>query len=116
MVGRPPCSFWRIDMTRTIAIPLVCTLVLGLASAPAADWPMMGRDNSRNAVSPEKNAPVHWVPALRKDGVLVRPAHNIKWEAALGSSSFGSPVVAGGLVWVGTNNERPRDPKVKEDA
>src|SRR5262249_20786879 len=27
-----------------------------------------------------------------------------------------SPVVAGGLVWVGTNNRAPRDPKTKQDA
>ena len=32
------------------------------------------------------------------------------WKADLGSRSYGGPVVAGGRVFVGTNNERPRNP------
>src|SRR6185295_17107743 len=31
-------------------------------------------------------------------------SRNIRWSARLGTSTFGDPVVAGGLVWVGTNN------------
>ncbi len=33
------------------------------------------------------------------------------WKADLGSRAYGGPVVAGGKVLVGTNNERPRNPK-----
>jgi len=40
---------------------------------------------------------------------------NIKWVAELGSETYGGPVVAGGKVFVGTNNERPRDAKVTGD-
>ena len=36
---------------------------------------------------------------------------NIKWVAELGSQSYGNPVVAEGMVFVGTNNELLRDPK-----
>ena len=36
--------------------------------------------------------------------------------ADLGTRSRSSPVVSRGLVWVGTNNGRPRDPNVKGDA
>jgi outer membrane protein assembly factor BamB len=32
-----------------------------------------------------------------------------RWTADLGSKSYGGPVVAGGLVFVGTNNQRPRN-------
>jgi outer membrane protein assembly factor BamB len=39
----------------------------------------------------------------------------VKWEADLGSQSYGNPVVAGGQVYVGTNNESPKDPAVKGD-
>ena len=37
----------------------------------------------------------------------VRPdrAKNLKWQAKLGSQSYGSPVVAAGNVYVGTNND-----------
>jgi outer membrane protein assembly factor BamB/precorrin-6B methylase 2 len=53
-------------------------------------------------------APLHWQ--------VGRTPRNVRWQAQLGSLSFASPVVAGGLVWVGTNNDRPRDPKVTGDA
>ena len=35
----------------------------------------------------------------------------MKWVAQLGSQSYGNPVVAGGQVYVGTNNELVRNPK-----
>jgi outer membrane protein assembly factor BamB len=77
---------------------------------------MYGRDSTRNAVSPEKDPPLYWASEKRENGFLVRPAWNIRWQARLGSVNFAPPVVAGGLVWVGTNNARPRDAKVKGDA
>lgn len=41
---------------------------------------------------------------------------NVKWSAQLGQQyAYGGPVVAGGKVFVGTNNERPRDPSIKGD-
>jgi len=33
----------------------------------------------------------------------------VLWKADLGSKSYGGPIVAGGKVFVGTNNERPRN-------
>eukprot|EP01035_Chromulina_nebulosa_P043598 gene43598-59052_t len=36
---------------------------------------------------------------------------NVRWVSKLGSQAYGTPVVAGGRVFVGTNNESPRDPK-----
>jgi outer membrane protein assembly factor BamB len=99
-----------------------CALGFGVASvlqfggaAPlprrhVTDWPMFGRDGTRNAVSPEKDPPTSWyVEGKRRT--------NIKWEADLGNgANCSSPVVAGGLVWIGTNNARPRDDRFKEDA
>src|SRR5262249_39804337 len=40
---------------------------------------------------------------------------HLKWTAQLGTTAFGGPVIARGRIFVGTNNERPRDPKVKGD-
>jgi outer membrane protein assembly factor BamB len=40
---------------------------------------------------------------------------NVRWVSKLGSQAYGSPVVAGGRVYVGTNNESPRDPNQKGD-
>ena len=40
---------------------------------------------------------------------------NVKWVAQLGSQTYGNVVVAGGMVFVGTNNEGVRDPKITGD-
>ena len=68
----------------------------------SADWPMWGGTPSRNMVSPLTGMPTKWD---------VKTGQNVKWMAALGSQSYGNPVVAGGVVLVGTNNEAVRDPK-----
>lgn len=86
---------------------ITVTLVL-LAAGPvppaanADDWPMWGGGPDRNMVSEEKSIPRTW---------NVEDETNIKWVAEIGSQSYGNPVVAGGKVFLGTNNERLRDPK-----
>ena len=68
---------------------------------------MWGGTPQRNMVNTvEKNIPDTWDVATGK---------NIKWVAQLGSQSFGNPVVAGGKIFVGTNNQFERQPKVKGD-
>ncbi|HVR70975.1 MAG TPA: PQQ-binding-like beta-propeller repeat protein [Vicinamibacteria bacterium] len=65
------------------------------------DWPMWGGTPDRNMASSMKGLPLSWdIPGKR----------NVKWEAALGSHAYGNPVVAGGMVFVGSNNELLRDP------
>jgi hypothetical protein len=68
---------------------------------------MYGRDATHNAVSPGSNPPIRWNVGEfdRRTGVWRREtARNIKWQAELGTNTFGDPVVAGGLIWIGTNN------------
>ena len=77
------------------------------ASDPGnGDWPMWGGTADRNMVSNMKGLPTSWDVAKKK---------NVKWVAALGSQTYGNPVVAGGTVFIGTNNEAPRDPKQSGD-
>jgi outer membrane protein assembly factor BamB len=64
------------------------------------DWPMWGGTPDRNMVSNMKGLPAEWDVKTKK---------NVKWVADLGSQSYGNPVVAGGMVFVGTNNELVRD-------
>ena len=40
---------------------------------------------------------------------------NIKWTAQLGTETHSTPIVAGGRIYVGTNNGAPRDPKHEGD-
>ncbi len=70
------------------------------------DWPMWGGTADRNMVSKQKNILTTWDVAKKK---------NVKWVAALGSQTYGNPVVAGGQVYVGTNNEAVRDAKQPGD-
>jgi outer membrane protein assembly factor BamB len=74
-----------------------------VASDPGTgDWPMWGGTPDRNMVSSMKGLPTEWDIKTKK---------NVRWVASLGSQSYGNPVVAGGMVFVGTNNEGMRDPK-----
>lgn len=89
-------------------------LLLVLATpAFAADWPMWGGTPARNMVATATHLPSEIVPG--KLGANEQPdlatAKNVLWAVKLGSQSYGNPVVAGGKVFVGTNNESPRDPK-----
>src|SRR5579862_5309404 len=88
------------------AIP--ATMLVVWASDPNAggDWPMWGGTPDRNMVSSMKGIVTTWDVKTKK---------NIKWMAELGSQSYGNPVVADGLVFVGTNNEKTKDPAVKGD-
>jgi len=70
-------------------------------------WPMFGGTAGRNMVNAvDKNIPADWD---------VKSGKNIKWSAPLGSRAYGGPVIAGGKIFVGTNNEKPRNPGVKGD-
>jgi outer membrane protein assembly factor BamB len=70
-------------------------------------WPMFGGTVHRNMVNlVEKDMPTAWDVKTKK---------NIKWVADLGSKAYGGPVISGGKILIGTNNDRPRDLKVKGD-
>ena len=77
------------------------------ASAAAGDQPQWGQLNSRNMVSEETGLPESFDPATGK---------NVKWSVALGTQSFATPIVAGGKVFIGANNDVPRNPKHKDDS
>jgi outer membrane protein assembly factor BamB len=75
--------------------------------ASAADQPQWGQAWARNMVSEEKGLP---------DSFDVKTGRNVKWSAHLGTESYATPIVAGGRVYIGTNNEDPRDPNHTADS
>jgi outer membrane protein assembly factor BamB len=84
-------------------------LAAASALVAAESWPMLGGTPSRNMANPAaKNVPTDW-------SVDPDAARNVLWHAELGSAAYGGPVVAGGRVFVGTNNSKPRNPKVEGD-
>ena len=101
---------------------LFLSLAVGACAVPlavrAADWPFWGRDASRNMVSTETGVPVAFEAGRYKgstEEIDMATTKNVRWIAKLGSQTYGNPTVAGGRVFIGTNNETPRDPKLTGD-
>jgi len=92
--------------TRLSLAGVIC-LAVGLPSAPGADWPQWGGCDARNMVSDAKGLPDSFVPGTKRpSGGGIDPAttENVKWTARLGSNTYGNPTVAGGKVFVGTDD------------
>jgi outer membrane protein assembly factor BamB len=87
-----------------LIIPI--TVAVTFAASNPKDLAMFGFTISRNMVSPETGLPVKWD---------VKSGENIKWSAKIGSQTYGGPVAAGDKVYVGTNNEALKNPKLTGD-
>jgi outer membrane protein assembly factor BamB len=97
----------RVVLIAALAVwPAVQSARLSASDPSTGDWPMWGGTPDRNMVSKAVGLPLEWDAKTKK---------NVKWVAELGSQSYGNPVVAGGTVFVGTNNELVRDPKQAGD-
>src|SRR6476659_8070213 len=102
--GRPRVSL------RLLAVACVAAIVTPLLRA--ADWPMWGGTPSRNMFSAERNLPASADLGKARDSgddgkIDLSTAKNVKWAAKLGNTTYGNPTVAGGRVFVGTNNGSP---------
>ena len=103
---------------------IAAALVAGGVTTGASDWPRWGGpDPGRDMISPETGLPDHFA-AGTNGNVTFKPGGeepdlhdlpNCKWVAKVGSQSYGNVVVAGGKVFIGTNNENPRDPQHQGD-
>lgn len=118
----------RSQMTRVLAVVVLAVAAFGVlthqgrqtASAvpPGGDWPQWGRDHTRNMVTTHQGLPVDFSPGKflgRSDEIDMASTLNVKWIAELGSQAYGNTTIADGRVYIGTNNDLPRDPKYKDD-
>lgn len=107
-----PLGSPAVQLVGSALLPALLLTTLSAAPAPersANDWPMLGGTPQRNMANPlAKGLPGTWDIEKPKGG-------NVKWSAPVGTITYGGPVVAGGKVFVGTNNDKPRDPAVKGD-
>jgi len=86
--------------------------VCALTPIRGEDWPEWGGKPHRNMYSPAKGLPDKFEPGKMKSGteeVDLATTKNVKWVAKLGSQSYGNTTVSNGKVFVGTNNDSPRD-------
>ena len=97
---------------RQFRIPALLLLVIGLvvtlpAFAGDKKVVMFGDGPHRNMVDlTAKGLPTEWD---------IKTGKNVKWSQPVGSQSYAGPVISGGKVFVGTNNEGLRDPKLTKD-
>lgn len=98
--------FQAIRTHAVLTTVLLTTVLLAAPAAYAADAVMFGGGPDRNMVSDAKNLPATWD---------VETGKNVKWRAHLGSQSYGGPIAAGDKVFIGTNNEALRNPKLDGD-
>jgi len=96
------------NLTRVLP---VLAAAAALAVAPSvlaedAEQAMFGNSWARNMVSPEKGLPSEFD---------LKSGKNVKWSQPVGSQAYAGPVVHGGKVFVGTNNEGGRNPDIKGD-
>ena len=109
---REQTTQWNVAIQRSTAMLAALAMLLApgislQAGEPGTgDWPMWGGTPDRNMASTMKGMPTAWD---------VKAKQNIRWVGDLGSQTYGNPVVAEGMVFVGTNNEAVRDPKVPGD-
>jgi outer membrane protein assembly factor BamB len=94
---------------RSLCLPTV--LVAAALGSPlsvlqGADQPQWGQAWTRNMVSAERRLPDSFDP---------RSGKNVKWSVRIGTETHSTPVIAGGRVYLGTNNGEPRDPKHQGD-
>jgi len=90
-------------MQRFPALVILCCLF----SPAVADWPQWGGSPGRNNTPPDRNLPTEWNVGefdWRTGEWDPATAKNIKWVARLGSTTYGTPVVAGEKVFCATNN------------
>jgi outer membrane protein assembly factor BamB len=80
----------------------MAVVVLGACPAFAAEWNQWGGSPSRNNVPDAENLAVEWAPGeFDPDTGAWDPttSKNVAWAAALGSQSYGNPVVADGKIY-----------------
>lgn len=99
---------------------LLSIALLAVSAMPtfAADWPQWGSTQDRNMYWPEKNLPAQFDPGKPKSGsedIDLSTTKNVKWVAKVGSQSYGNTTVAGGKIFIGTNNDSPRDSRHQGD-
>lgn len=79
---------------------------MACADLPAADQPQWGTAWTRNQISTETGLPGNFDPLSGK---------HVAWRVPLGTQTHSTPVIAGGRVYIGTNNGNPRDPRHQGD-
>ena len=110
-----------MNLLMTHSKTLLCfgAFVLAVSPALAEDWPQWGGTHARNMYCNARHLPEHLTadksPEVKYKGETYEVDRsnlpNLKWVTKLGSQSYGNVTIRKGKVFIGTNNEHPRDPR-----
>jgi len=97
---------------RTFAI-----FLLSLAPVFGTDSPQWGIDQGRNRISHETGLPTTFEPGKKnpESDKIEGMGPNVRWVTKIGSRTYTPPVIAGGCVLIGTNNDVLFDPTADGD-
>jgi len=101
-----------------VLLSLLLVAFLWSAVADGADAPQWGQRWTRNMASEEKNLPSTFNPGRwdpQEGAVDPRTTRNVRWTAPIGEVLYGTPVVAEGCVFVGSNHTHFGNPKLQGD-
>ncbi len=99
----PPSPLLHRPLALATLLPALLMVPQPIAAGDQAQW---GQRWSRNLASDERGLPDSFDP---------KTGRNIRWTAKLGTESHSTPIIAGGRVYIGTNNGTPRDPQHQGD-
>jgi len=89
-------------MAPVARITVIAVLVVAV-QASAADWPQWGGTVGKNMAADEKPLPASFVPGEKNSlaGTIdMKTAKNVRWARKVCKSTFSTPVVAGGKVFL----------------
>lgn len=78
-------------------------------TASKGDHHMFGGSPGRNMVNLHDTGLSAEFPKSEDDPKVRVLGNRVKWKESLGSRAYGGPIVAGGHIYCGTNNENPRN-------
>jgi hypothetical protein len=78
---------------------IVCTATAAALPLRAVDWPMVGSDLSRNALSAEKDPPTFWRIQADTQWKTTNTSPEVRWKATLVGISFADPSLP--MAWFG---------------
>ena len=99
-------------LNTTIVLLMVILLFSMIESAMAQDWPLWGGSNARNNTPTGKNILTDWdVGTYDEKSRIWSHQKNIRWIVSVGSSTYRSPIISGGKIFIGGNNGVSYDPR-----
>ncbi len=101
---------------KPITLGVACLFLL-FVPAWGADSPQWGVDQGRNRISWETGLPTTFEPGKKEktSDEIEGASSNVRWVRKIGSRAYTPPIVAGGCVLIGTNNDALYDPAVEGD-